>query len=339
MRTPAFWYCPPGLTARLLAPAGWAFAAGGRLRRHLAPPPPSPPCPTLCIGNLVAGGAGKTPTALWLLDALRTAGIAAHAISRGHGGDQAGPLQVDPAHHCARMVGDEPLLLAAVAPTWIARHRPLAMAAAAAAGAQALIVDDGFQNPHLPHTASLLVVDGVSGFGNGRVIPAGPLREPVAQGIARADALLLLGEDRHALEPWLRDRLPATAPLWRGRLEPTAPLQARHVPGRGSLTDRPAVAFAGLARPEKFFATCTQAGFSLAATLAFADHHPYTRADETRLSAIARAAGDAVLLTTAKDAVRLSPAFRADVSVLPVRLAIPDAVALLGWLRQRMGIG
>src|SRR5947199_3277600 len=245
MRAPEFWHEPPGFAAGLLAPAGAAWNLAARLRRAIARPYRAP-VPVLCVGNLVAGGSGKTPVALSLARLFTDRGIAVHVVTRGYRGKAAGPVQVDPARHDADAVGDESLLRAAVAACWVAKDRAPGIAAAVKAGAQAILLDDGFQNPSVVKDLSLLVVDAEYGFGNGRVMPAGPLREPVATGLARADAIVLLGD---ALPP--RQLAEVSCPMLRAALEP--------VNGERFINRR-LVAFAGIGRPAKFFATLRQLG-------------------------------------------------------------------------------
>ena len=195
MQAPRFWSNPPdrpGLAARHLAPLAWVWAAVTR-RRLARPPAARLAAPVVCVGNVTAGGAGKTPVVIALAQRLAAQGVAVHVVSRGHGGSLAGPVRVDPLRHSAAEVGDEPLLLAAFAPVWVARDRAAAGRAAEAAGAEVILMDDGLQNPDLAQDLALVVVDAGFGFGNGRVMPAGPLREPVADGLARADLVLALG--------------------------------------------------------------------------------------------------------------------------------------------------
>jgi tetraacyldisaccharide 4'-kinase len=317
MRAPRFWWNPPdrpGVAAWLLAPLAWLWAWAAR-RRLARAKPARVGVPVICVGNLTAGGAGKTPTVIALVGRLAARGIAAHVVSRGHGGRLEGPVRVDERSHAASEVGDEPLLLAAFAPTWIGRDRAAAARAAVAAGAQAIVMDDGFQNPSLAKDLSIVVVDAAAGFGNGRVMPAGPLREPVADGLARADLVLAIGP------PEPRARLaaewPALAALPRagGTLEP--------LPTGMDWAGLRAVAFAGIGRPEKFYATLRALGADLVAAHGFADHARYDARILARLATEAKARG-AQLVTTEKDAVRLPPAFRPNVLVLPVRLEIED---------------
>ncbi len=320
-RAPRFWARPrqaPGWQARVLAPLGWLWAAVTR-RRLARPPGARLPVPVICVGNLTAGGAGKTPTVIALIERLKARGRDVHVISRGYGGSLAGPVRVDPRRHDAAEVGDEPLLIAAFAPVWVARDRAAAGRAAVAAGAGVVVMDDGFQNPALAKDLSIVVVDAGYGFGNGRVMPAGPLREPVAEGLARAGLVLAIGPEPARV---------ALAAEW-------PEIGARPVAGADIVPLRTgmdwqglrALAFAGIGRPEKFFASLRGLGVELVGTHAAADHAPYARALLGRLEAEARARG-AQLVTTEKDAVRLPAWFRPKVLVLPVRLEIADTGVL-----------
>ena len=225
MRAPDFWRRGGGPLGAVLTPLGWGYGLATRLRLAMANPFKAS-VPVLCVGNLIAGGAGKTPVTLSLGRRLMDQGRKVHFLSRGYGGRRAGPLRVDPDHHGAREVGDEALLLARCAPAWVARDRPGGCRAAIAGGARAIIMDDGFQNPYLAKDVSLLVVDGAYGFGNGRVMPAGPLREPVEAGLARADALVLIGADgAGVVERPSTGRCRST--LWRRRISTSNCRRAR----------------------------------------------------------------------------------------------------------------
>jgi tetraacyldisaccharide 4'-kinase len=305
MTAPNFWQTG-GLLSDALAPFGFITAA--LTARRVARPGWRAPVPVICVGNAVVGGAGKTPVVLDFAARLTARGIAVHCLTRGYGGVARGATSVDPARHNAADVGDEALLLAAAAPTWVGADRAATARAAVAAGAQVLLMDDGLQNPSLGKTASLLVIDGSVGFGNGRLLPAGPLREPVEAAAARCRAAIMIGADRLAAAA----SLPANLPI----------MQASLVPGPDMLAHagRVALAFAGIARPRKFFSTLEEAGVVLAESRAFADHHAYSARELADLQRRASALG-AVLVTTWKDFVRIPQAARGAVVPLSARLA------------------
>jgi tetraacyldisaccharide 4'-kinase len=319
VRTPEFWREEAaGPWPRLLAPAGCLYALAGRAERAWTRPAKAP-VPVICVGNLTAGGSGKTPVAIAVAKLLTAAGRTPHVLTRGYGGRVAGPLRIDAERHAAAEVGDEALLLARVAPTWLAHDRVRGAQAAAEAGADCVVLDDGFQDPRLRKDIALLVADGGTGFGNGRVIPAGPLREDVAGGLARADALIVVAPDRRGVGA-MAARLQPALPVLDARLEPTE--DARR------LSHHKVFAFCGIGIPEKFRTTLKDIGVEMAGFRAFADHYPYTMRDVAALHADALAAGDAHLVTTAKDAIRLAPRDRIDIEVVEIEAVFTDAAAV-----------
>jgi len=256
---------------------------------------------------------------------LAARGVTAHVVSRGYGGTVQGPLRVDEMAHVAGEVGDEPLLMAAFAPTWVAKDRTAGGKAAIAAGAEVILLDDGFQNPALHKDLSIIVVDAATGFGNGRVLPAGPLREPVAVGLKRGDAIVSIGSDK--AQAALSENWPETAALPR--------LRALLKPLKMGMDwqDARVLAFAGIGRPEKFFHALAQEGAEIVASHSFADHAPYSTAVLQRLikEAIEK---KAQLVTTEKDAARLPASFRPHVLAFPVRLEFGDEAKLEELLKN-----
>ena len=261
----------------------------------------------LCVGNLTAGGSGKTPIAITLARILTARQHKITFLTRGYRGRLSGPIVVDPTRHNAHDVGDEALLLAAVAPTIVSRDRARGAELADTLGASVIVMDDGFQNFQLAKDVSFVVVDSETGFGNGRLIPAGPLREPVEQGLARADAVVLLGEGHIRVSPF-------KGPVIRAELHPTAP---------DRFAGRSVFAMAGIGRPEKFFHTLQAMGASVVGTRAFPDHHRYTLLEIETVKQIAASAG-ALLVTTEKDYVRIDANRREGIFCVPVHAVFAD---------------
>ncbi len=316
LRPPGFW-SHDGLAARALSPL--SFIGSAVTARRVARPGWVAPVPVICVGNVTVGGAGKTTVVLDL--AHRIAGV--HILTRGFGGYPKGLRRVALTDAYAA-VGDETLLHAAVAPTWKCADRAVSARAAVEAGARVLLMDDGLQNPTLAKTASILVIDGASGFGNGRVLPAGPLRESVEAAAARCHAAVVIGADATGA---LR-RLPAGMPVMRADLVQDASI--------AELAGRRIVAFAGIARPEKFFQPLRDAGAIVEEAKAFPDHYPYMPAEMDDLLHLARYL-DARLVTTPKDAVRVPEAFKPHVTVIGVSLRWQDPGEIEAFLRGVAG--
>jgi len=317
MQPPGFWQNPPekpGLTARLLMPlsALWQALSNRRMARgawlRVA-------VPVVCVGNITIGGSGKTPTVIALSERLQNWGWQPHVVSRGYGGKLTGPVRVNERKHTAQDVGDEPLLLAAFCPTWVARNRHEGALAAISDGADVILLDDGFQNPTLAKDMSIVVVDAVSGFGNGRVIPSGPLREPVDGGLSRADVLLAIGPSK--ARAGFRETAPIPPKVARAEAE-LKPLKTG-IDWKGMKV----FAFAGIGRPAKFFATLRALGADILRAEALADHQPLTLTLMRRLENESFL-NEAQMVTTEKDATRLPEEYKLRVLTVPVRLHVKD---------------
>ena len=316
MRAPEFWNsdASPNLLATLLTPAAFLYGFASRTRQALRTPHRAKK-PVVCIGNATVGGAGKTPVAIALARQLRLAGETPAFLSRGYGGAEPGPLRVDPLQHTAREVGDEPLLLANHAPTWIARDRA-AGADLASAEASVILMDDGFQNESLCKDFCLLVVDAQTGFGNGRVFPAGPLREPAVRAFERAEAVMWVKAASEDPAPPALLSLAGDTRAFSAWRDPVAPKPDR------------VYAFTGIARPEKFFETLERAGYDLAGARPYPDHHPFSQVE---LEDLTRSAADlnALLITTEKDHIRLPAPYADAVRTLKIDIVIEDELDLI----------
>ena len=329
MRPPRFWSeLRPSLMARLLRPAAslYGIVAGRRMGRTGE----QAGVPVICIGNFTAGGAGKTPTAITVACMLQRSGERPVFLSRGYGGRLAGPVRVDPARHGPRDVGDEPLLLARIAPTVVARDRPAGARLCAEAGASVIVMDDGLQNPSLHKDLALAVVDADAGVGNGLCLPAGPLRAPLAAQWPHVDAMVLVG-DGAAGEAVSREAAAQGKPVLRARLVPDPAVAAR-------LEGRRVLAFAGIGHPKKFFSTLERCGALLVRVREFPDHHAYSEKEVRALLEEAR--GDALLpVTTEKDLVRIAALgqdLAMTITALPVTLAFANEEALRAELAMHL---
>lgn len=334
MRTPDFWYAKPGQVSASLSPIAGLYDLASRAFRGLRHPARLPAF-VVCVGNAVAGGAGKTPTALALASLIRERRLAPAEepasrvafLTRGYGGRGPRPLRVEPDRHTADTVGDEALLLARAEPTWVCgSDRAAGGRAAIAEGARVLIMDDGFQNRSLARDLEILVIDGATGFGNGHVIPAGPLRETAGAALARADAVVLIGEDSTGIHA----RLPRGLPVYVATVAPSAETVSRFEGQR-------VLALAGIARPAKFFATLGAMGCEVVEARGFADHHRFTP-DEIMRACEDAAAYEAIPVTTEKDHVRLPPEAQPMITPIPVSLTFADPDGLAGLLTARLGL-
>jgi tetraacyldisaccharide 4'-kinase len=325
MRAPGFWsHGKGGVIAPMLAPLGWIYGLITAIRMKSLGFRVS--APVISIGNFTAGGAGKTPTALAVADRLAKDGERPFILTRGYGGSEKGPLRVDPARHDVSQIGDEALMMARYCPVIVARDRKAGADLAIASGATCLILDDAMQNPRLIKDISIAVIDGGFGFGNGFVIPAGPLRGSLARSAEHITDLLLVGSD----ETLACAALPSSLPVH------TAEIVADEA-AVAALRGQRVVAFCGIGRPEKFYASLRAAGAEIVTTRDFPDHHAFTASEITALIALAQHE-NAALATTEKDRVRLyiHDKLLAGViilHVLPVRFSLAES------LHQRIAAG
>lgn len=318
MRTPAFWQKNNWLS-KLLTPLGELYALGTRLRLK-SKQPQHVKIPVICIGNLTAGGTGKTPTAISLAMLLQSAGLYPNFLSRGYHGTLQN-VHVDSTHHTPQQVGDEPLLLARIAPTFINADRYQGALMAEQNQAECILMDDGFQNPSLYKDLSFIVIDGAAGFGNQKCIPAGPLREHVAEGIKRAQAALIIGEDTYQLASTL------PIPCFKGKIIPEYP----------DLQNNRVVAFAGIGRPQKFYTSLQELGIEIIKTFDFPDHHYYTEDELQELLNFA-ASQKADIITTTKDFVKIPTAMQDKFKVLEIKMQWENHEELQKFILSHIGI-
>jgi tetraacyldisaccharide 4'-kinase len=331
MREPGFWHRPSSWISLLLAPLGalYGLVAGMRLQREGF----DAGVPVLCVGNYHVGGAGKTPAVLALAKLLRELGETPVVLSRGYGGRLRGPIKVDPARHAAIDVGDEPLMMARTVPVVVARDRIAGVALARSQAASVILMDDGFQNPAIAKDAALIVIDGDRGLGNGRVLPAGPLRAPLSLQLDRSDALIVVGDGTKA-------GAVAGAIAARGRPVLSAHLRADEA-SVASLRGKHVLAFAGIGDPSRFFRTLRANGVEVVREHAFADHHPFSRAEMEGLIAEAKT-GALTLVTTEKDLARLgigagpSPRWAEDILPFRVTMEFANPTQLRKFLSERL---
>jgi tetraacyldisaccharide 4'-kinase len=279
--------------------------------------------PVICVGNLVMGGAGKTPTVIALVDLLKKMGHVPHILSRGYGAYIRATIQVNPDKHNYLQVGDEPLLLAHAAPTWAGPDRVQSAKAAISHGATILVMDDGLQNPSLQKDLSFIVVDSIQGIGNGMVFPAGPLREPIEAGASRAQAMIVIGDDDSSFE-FIEEQFVAKIKCLKKNLDKDK--------------NKSIVAFAGIGYPEKFRHTLKENNYEICQFIEFADHHPYTIHDMNKLVKLAEQ-NKATLLTTTKDWLRIPNHYRNTVESLPILLNFDEPEKIQIFLTKIVGKG
>jgi len=331
MREPAFWYRPPSLTSLLLTPLGalYGMVTGQRMQGDGF----DAGIPVICVGNYHVGGAGKTPAVQALTKLLRDLGETPVVLSRGYGGRLRGPVKVDPERHTAVDVGDEPLMLARTVPVVVARDRIAGVASARSQAATVILMDDGFQNPAIAKDASLIVIDGDRGLGNGRVFPAGPLRAPLPPQLARTDALIVVG-DGTAAKAVAAAIAAQDKPVLSAFLRPDDASVA-------SLRGKSVLAFAGIGDPARFFRMLRASGVEVVRERAFADHHPFSQSEIEALIAEAKRDGLS-LVTTEKDLARLRqaggglPHWAEDIVPFMVTLEFDNAAKLRKFAADRL---
>jgi tetraacyldisaccharide 4'-kinase len=330
MLEPAFWHRQSSWISLLLAPVGalYGLVAGWRLQRDGF----DAGIPVLCVGNYHVGGAGKTPTVLALAKLLRDLGETPVVLSRGYGGRLRGPVKVDPIRHAADDVGDEPLMMARSVPVVVARDRIEGVALARSQGATVILMDDGFQNPAISKDASLIVIDGSRGLGNGRVLPAGPLRAPLPPQLARTDALIVVG-DGTAAAAVAAAIMALEKPVLSASIRPQDASVA-------SLRGKRVLAFAGIGDPGRFFTTLRVSGIDVVRERVFGDHHPFSQSEIETLIAEAKRDG-LTLVTTEKDLVRLQrgealPGWAQDIVPFAVTLEFDSTAKLRSFVTDRL---
>lgn len=330
LSTPSFWYTsePKGMDKflpRLLSPLGKLYGWASRQRFDLHYPVPMGR-PVVCVGNLVAGGAGKTPVVIALTALLQEKGYNPHILARGYGGSEEGPLQVSASRDTAADVGDEALLLVDAAPVWVSRSRPLGVQSAIDTGADIIVMDDGFQNPLIYKDFSFVIIDGGAGFGNGKIFPAGPLREDIAFGLSRAHAVIIIGDDKTDARTEIEKQAPSL-PIFQAALKPAE--------DNPDLFGKQVYAFAGIGRPEKFRETLMAAGAMVEGWSEFPDHFAYVEEDLKELISSAEAKNIPVV-TTAKDHVRLPASLKDKVRIFKVSLVWQNAADVIAALQAAL---
>lgn len=313
MRTPEFWK-HRGLISSLLLPLSGFYYLGSILRQKLASPT-KVDVPVICIGNLTAGGSGKTPITLSLASSLQQMGKNPHIVSRGYGGTQEGPLRVLPSQHSARDVGDEPLMMALAqsqtTPVWVSKNRVAGAKSAIKEGANVILLDDGFQNPALQKDLSIIVVDNKTGFSNGRLIPSGPLRESITNGIKRADAVFIIKQPNETINPEL-------ATIFATKAVSSVTIKPADETNQLELKNKKIFAFAGIGYPQKFYNTLENLSAQICGTTDFPDHHQYSKNDLDKILSLSRKAGADGIFTTEKDFVKIPETFKEKISYLPI---------------------
>lgn len=318
MKTPKYWQSN-SFISKLLEPLGFLYGTITKLRIKLKRTD-RVDIPVVCIGNITAGGTGKTPVSVSIAKMLATEMFHPFFVSRGYGGKLKN-VMVNNKKHTARDVGDEPLLLSRQAPVVVNANRYEAAKMASEQGADVIIMDDGFQNPGLYKDLSFLVFDGHYGIGNGKIIPAGPLRETLKDGVKRADAVIILGKDKHNLAQR------CGLPVFFGHTEAV----------QTTINNQDVIAFAGIGHPQKFYHTLKQQGFNVVKTIDFPDHHFYTREELDSIINEAKE-NNAQIYTTSKDFVKIPSLYHNEINVLDIAIVWDNPEELINFIKQKIGL-
>lgn len=319
-KQPKFWRKKTSIYSDALIPFGVLYYVASLIKAAITSSY-KPKAKVVCIGNATVGGAGKTPVAMAIYKLIEPLGKKVAFLSKGYGGNIQGPVEVDCKKHRAEDVGDEPLLLAATAPTAIAHNRVDGIRFLEEQGSEIIIMDDGLQNYSITKDISFLVVDGNYGFGNQRVLPSGPLREPVHAALKKSDAVIFVGDDTNKVKESLKGNMVVNAQI---------DILSKK-PSEGSKF----IAFAGIANPDKFFDSLEKTSHNVVDAICFPDHHNYTKEELSALSAAASEVS-AKLITTSKDYVRLSPENRESISVLPIEIKWNSSAKLVNLLKEKL---
>lgn len=314
-KSPKFWEDKESFWTKLLLPFSHLYSFLGNLKLSRITPE-SASVPVVCVGNVVLGGAGKTPTVELICNVLKKSGFNPHILTGGYGGYLKNVVKVDPSKHYYLQVGDEALLSAVVAPTWIGRNRVNSAKAAVSSGADVLVLDDGFQNNSLIKNFKILVVDSNQGIGNGYVFPAGPLRETLESGVKKSDIVFIVGEKNEYLESLILSAKKNVVICY-GKTEVVTPSE--------SLTSSKVIGFCGLGYPDKFRKTILDCELDLEDFISFSDHHPYTITEIQKLIKAAKTSG-AKLVTTKKDFIKIPDVFKNEVCVIEIKMTSSDGV-------------
>ena len=326
IRPPKFWFFEPerhNLWSSVFYPISkiWEFETNRRIKNGKSE---AMPIPVICVGNLTVGGSGKTPTIIALAKLFKKNGYKPQVISRGYGGSIKGPHLVDQINDTSKEVGDEPLLISKSCPVWVSKNKKDGILAAAKNKADLVLLDDGFQNSSIKKDLSILVIDSKIGFGNAKVLPAGPLREPIIKGVKRADFLLLIGEEKKYASFFDLQK----KPLFYGKI-------VAKVKSSPNLKNKSIIAFSGIAHPSKFFDTLEELGANILVRESFPDHYNYKESTIRRLKneAIKR---ESILITTEKDFVRIPKYLRENILALCVELIIANEKPLISIIKKHL---